>query len=187
MKIAAGVSNRHIFLSEADTLTLFQTLDVPRRGRLGQDSYYTYEPTVDIVGEKYTLKNVRVIGPPRPTTQVELLYGDCIKLGIEPVVRHSADIKGSAGGVLKSEWGQVRLQEGFIVAARHIHANPFEASKRGLYDGQIVSVRSGGVRGLVFHNVLVRVEEKAVWALHIDLEEGNAAGLKNKELCDIIL
>lgn len=187
MKVPAGISNRHIFLSETDTLTLFQTLDVPRRKRLGQESYYTYEPTVDIVGERGIIKNVRVIGPPRKTTQVELLYADCIKLGIQPVVRHTEDIKSSPGALLQSEWGQVQLKEGLIVPARHIHASPKEAAQRGLYDGQILRVRCGEVRTLIFENVLVRVEENATFALHIDVEEGNAAGLKNGQLCAIML
>lgn len=186
-KVPVAISNRHIFLSEAETLSLFKTLSVPRLKTLGQEKYYVYEPTINVIGQNgYIIKNVRVIGPPRKTTQVELLFGDCIKLGLKPHIRQTEDIDVSPGCILKSKFGQVQLDTGVIVAARHVHANYDEAKKLGLKHNEFIRMRAAGGRALIFENVLVRVDSHASLAFHIDIEEANAAGLKPGQLCEII-
>ncbi|NMC56921.1 MAG: propanediol utilization protein [Eubacteriaceae bacterium] len=185
--VPVAISNRHIFLSEEDTISLFNTLNVPRQKTLGQEKYYAYEPTVDIIGQNnYVIKNVRVIGPVRKTTQVELLFGDCIKLGVTPYIRQTEDIDGSPGCVLKSLYGYVQLNTGVIVPARHMHANYDDAEKLGLKHNEFVKIRADGDRALIFDNVLVRIDPYARLALHIDVEEANAAGLKPGQLCEIL-
>ncbi len=185
-KVPVAISNRHIFLSEKDTFKLFNTLDVPRKKTLGQEQYFVYEPSLEVIGNDRILKNVRVIGPPRETTQVELLFGDCVKLGIKPLVRQSEDIAYSSGCILKSTSGQIEIKSGVIVAARHLHANTEDAKSLGLKQHELIQIRGGGKRALVFHNVLVRIDSFASLAFHIDFEEANAAGLTPGELCEIL-
>jgi putative phosphotransacetylase len=185
-KVPVGISNRHIFLSQKDTLKLFNTFDVPRKKTLGQEKYYVYEPSLEVIGNDGIIRNVKVIGPPRTTTQVELLFGDCVRLGIKPLVRQSEDIANSPGCVLKSAFGQAEIKSGVIVAARHLHANIKDAKNLGLKQHEIIQIRCEGKRALVFNNVLVRVDSFASLAFHIDFEEANAAGLKSGQLCDII-
>ncbi len=186
-KVPVAISNRHIFLSEEDTIRLFNTLNVPRQKTLGQEKYYAYEPTVDVIGQNnYVIKNVRVIGPPRKKTQVELLFGDCVKLDIKPYIRQTEDIKGSPGCVLKSKYGQAQLNTGVIVPARHMHANYEDAEKMGLIQNEFVKIRAAGDRALIFDNVLVRIDKYASLAFHIDIEEANAANVKPGQMLQIL-
>ncbi len=185
--VPVAISNRHIFLSSEDTMSLFKTLNVPRQKTLGQEKYYAYEPTVDVLcNNNYVIKNVRVIGPPRKTTQVELLFGDCVKLDLKPYIRQTEDIKGSPGCTLKSKYGQVILETGVIVPARHMHANYDDSEKLGLEPNEFVQIRTRGDRALIFDNVLVRTDPYASLAFHIDIEEANAAGLFPGQLCEIL-
>lgn len=185
-KVPVAISNRHIFLSEKDTLKLFKTLDIPRKKTLGQEKYYVYEPAIEVIGDHSILRNVKVIGPPRTTTQVELLFGDCVHLGIKPLIRQSEDIANSPGCILKSDSDQIEIKSGVIVAARHLHANFDDAKSLGLKQNEFIQIRCGTQRALIFDNVFVRIDRFASLAFHIDFEEANAAGLKPGQLCDII-
>lgn len=180
-KVRIMMSNRHIHLTEADKNILF-----------GKDYQFTVktqitstvastEETVSLEGPRGKLEHVRVLLPFRRDTQVELLKSDCFRLGIQAPIRQSGDVKGSAALTVIGPAGTVELKQGVIIAARHIHMDTEQAKHLGIPDRGIVSVKTEGVRGVVFENVLVRVTDHTNTVMHLDMEEGNAADLKNND------
>ncbi len=187
LKLPIAMSNRHIHLSQEHLDILFgKGYSLTKKKDLSQPGQYACEEKVDIVGPKNTIKGVRVLGPVRGKTQVEVSISDAIKLGVEPVVRNSGDIKGTPGAKIVGPNGEVEIQEGVIVAARHIHMHTSDAEKFGVKDGDIVKVKTEGIRALIFENVLIRSGDTHALEMHVDIEEGNAAGVKNGDLVEII-
>ncbi len=187
MKVPCGVSNRHLHLSQTDLETLFGTgaqLTVFRD--LKQPGQYAAQETVNLVGPKGTIKNVRVLGPVRKQTQIEVSKTDSFVLGIKPPVRDSGDLKGSAPIVLEGPKGRVELNEGVVLAVRHVHLHPSEAAVIGAKDKELLSVRVGGERALVFERVLARVNDQFALEFHVDTDEANAAGLKNGDEVELV-
>jgi len=123
---------------------------------------------------------VRIVGPVRKATQVELALTDAIRLGIKAPVRTSGNIKGTSGAVLVGPKGELKIREGVIIAKRHIHCTPKEAKELKVKDGDLVSVKVKGKRALTFHEVRIRVSEDYKLCMHIDTDEGNAAGIFKK-------
>ncbi|NLL81587.1 MAG: phosphate propanoyltransferase [Tissierellia bacterium] len=186
-QLPIALSNRHLHLSQEDLETLFgEGYELTKTKDLSQPDQYACEEKVDLVGPKRTIKGVRILGPTRPESQVEVSMSDAISLGISPVVRNSGDTEGSPGVKLVGPKGEVDLEKGVIVAARHIHMSTEDAEEFGLADKDVVRVKVGGIRGLTFENVLVRVSPKFALDMHVDIEEGNAAGVKNGDLVEII-
>lgn len=186
-KLPIGMSNKHIHLSKEDLNILFgEGYELTRKKDLVQPGQYAAEEKVDIVGPKGTLKGVRILGPVRKNSQVEISISDSFVLGVEPMVRNSGDIAGTPGARIVGPKGEIELKEGVIVAARHIHMSTGEAREFGVKDGDIVKVKLGGFRGLIFENVLVRSGDTHKLEMHVDIEEGNAAGAKNGDLVEII-
>jgi len=186
-QVPLGISNRHVHLSANDLTALFGAgKELTRWKDLSQPGQYACEEKVTLIGPKGVIEQVRVLGPIRSRTQVEVSVTDCFKLGIKPVVRDSGDLEGSPGIILAGPTGVVALEEGCIVAARHVHMTPQDAERYGLRDKDKISVRSSGVRSVVFHNVLVRVHENYRWELHLDFDEANGACLKCGDLLEII-
>ncbi len=140
-----------------------------------------------MVGPKGTIRGVRVLGPTRAKTQVEISLADGFTLGVVPPVKDSGDVTGSPGIKIVGPKGELEIQEGLIAAARHIHINPDDAEALGVVDGQRVKVRTFGLRALIFENVLIRLGDTSVLEMHVDIEEGNAAGLKNGDLVELIV
>lgn len=176
-KIAVGISARHIHVSKEDLETLFGSgYELTSMKDLSQPGQFAAKETVELVTEKGAMK-VRILGPIRKQTQIELAFTDSMKLGLKPPVRDSGDLKGSPGLTVKGPNGEVKLEEGVIVAGRHIHMTPADASRFGVNDKEIVKVICAGPRGLIFDNVLVRVSDTAGLEMHIDTDEGNAAML----------
>jgi len=185
--IPAAASSRHVHLSQDVLEALFgkgYTLKTLRP--LSQPDQVACEETVTILGPKGQIKGVRVLGPERPATQVEVSLTDTYRLGIEPVVRMSGDIEGTPGCTLIGPAGQATLPQGVIVAARHLHISPKEADIFGLKDKDIVAARKQGEREAVFGNILVRAGEAHALELHLDIDEANAAGIKNGDLLELI-
>jgi len=180
LEIPVGVSVRHVHLSQEHVETLFgKGYQLTPIRELSQPGYYAAKETVTLVGPKGVLQNVRVLGPPRAKTQVEISKTDGFALGIDPPVRDSGDLSGTPGCVIVGPHGVVKLEEGVICAMRHIHMPPDIAQKLRLKDKDLVQVRtSSGERKMVFENVLVRVSPGFVLEMHIDTDEANAAGLK---------
>lgn len=186
-ELPIGMSNRHIHLTKDDLETLFgEGYELTRRKDLSQPGQFAAEEKVDLIGPKRAIKGVRVLGPVRNATQVEVSVSDAFTLGVKPVIRNSGDIKDTPGVKVVGPKGEIDLKEGVIVAARHIHMHTDEAKEFGVKDGDIVSVKVSGIRGIIFDNVLIRSGEKHKLEMHVDIEEGNAAGTKNGDLVEII-
>lgn len=185
--IPVGVSNRHIHLSAEHVAVLFGSGHELTRDRdLKQTGEFAAKETVTLVGPKGIIRGVRVLGPVRAFTQVEVSRTDGFSLGIKPPVRDSGDIAGSAGVVVVGSKGAVTLQEGVICAARHIHINDTDARKLAVVDGSRVKVAVAGERGAVLHNVLVRVRPSFRSEFHIDTDEANALGLSNNQMVTLL-
>lgn len=185
--IPVGVSNRHVHLSREDLFKLFgEYAELTKFRDLSQPGQYACEERVTLVGPKGVIENVRILGPTRDKTQVELLLSDCIKLGIKAPIRDSGDLIGSAGITIVGPKGAVTLTEGVIVAARHVHMHTTDAAWFGVKDGDRVSIKTTGIRGLVFNEVLIRVSDKYKLEMHIDYDEANAANVSNNDLVEII-
>ncbi len=185
--LPVGLSNRHIHVSQKDLDILFgEGYELRKFKDLSQPGQYACEEKVDVVGSKGTLKGVRILGPVRSKTQFELSVSDAFALGVKPVVRNSGDIVDTPGAKIVGPKGEVEIHEGIIVAARHIHMHTSDAERFGVKDNDIVNVRVSGPRGLTFENVLVRAHKDFALEMHVDIEEGNACGLKNGDLVELI-
>jgi putative phosphotransacetylase len=186
-KLPIALSNRHVHLSQEHIEILFgggYQLTILKE--LSQPGQFACEEKVDIVGPKGELRGVRVLGPDRRETQVEILLADRFETGINAPIRDSGDIKDTPGAKLIGPAGEVELKDGVIVAARHIHMHPEDALEFGVKDKDRVRVKVTGERGLVFENVLVRVRPDYSLEMHVDIEEGNAAGVKNGTLVELL-
>lgn len=187
-KVPVGLSNKHVHLTQEHINILFgEGHELTPIKDLGQPGQYACDEKVDLVGPKRTIKGVRVLGPARKVSQVEISLSDGFTLGIESVpVKNSGDLAGTPGIKLVGPAGEVVLEEGVIVAARHLHMHTSEAKIYGAKDKDIVKIKVEGPRALVFENVLLRVDDMAALEFHVDVEEGNAALLKNKQMLEVI-
>ena len=186
MKLPIALSNKHIHLSQADLEALFgEGYELTHKKDLSQPGQFACEEMVEVVGPKGSTK-MRVLGPVRPESQVEVSLADARGLGIAVPVRQSGDVEGTPGCKLVGPKGEVELERGVIVAARHIHMSLEDAEKFGVKDKDIVSVQTQGERALLFNNVLVRANAAFALEMHVDLEEGNAAGVKNGDLVELV-
>lgn len=175
-----GVFNRHIHLDRADMDALFGPgSELTVKKMLGQPGQYAAEETVTIRGPKGELSKVRVLGPLRGETQVEISVADGFVLGVKPPVRESGQLEDTPGIEIIGPKGSVKKERGVIAALRHIHMTPDIAQRLGYQDGQYVQTRIEGLRGALLCNVLVRVSESYALEMHIDVEEANALGVKN--------
>lgn len=174
-EIPVGVSNRHIHLSKDDLNRLFgEGYQLTKLKDLSQPGQYACKETVTICGPNGAIEKVRILAPVRSKTQVEVLEGDCYKLGVTAQPRLSGDIQGTPGITIIGPKGSVQTTEGLIIAQRHIHMNPDDAKRLGVEDGQIVSIQVNGPRGGIFNNVAVRANDASVLECHLDIEEANA-------------
>ena len=179
-QVLVETSARHLHLSQKDLDMLFgEGYSLTNKKDLSQPGQFACAERVDVVGPKRTLEGVTVLGPLRKTTQIELSMTDTRSIGLDAPVRESGDIEGSAGCKLVGPKGEIELKQGVIVAKRHIHMTPEDATEFGVKDKDVVSVKidSEG-RSLVFGDVVVRVSDKFALAMHIDTDESNAAGVK---------
>jgi putative phosphotransacetylase len=177
--IPVGVSGRHIHLTREVLESLFgKGYELRVRRKLSQPGEFAAEETVTLVGPKGSaIERVRILGPVRRFTQIELARSDGIRLGIDLPVRKTGDLAGSPGLTMVGPCGTVVLKEGAIRATRHIHMSEEDAARFGLRNGQIVRARTTGERAVVFENILVRVSGSFVLDFHLDTDDANAAGL----------
>ena len=183
-----GLSNKHVHLSKEHINILFgEGHELTPFKDLSQPGQYACEEKADLVGPKRTIPGVRILGPARKESQVEIALSDGFTLGLKEVpVRDSGNLEGTPGIKLVGPCGEVELSRGVIAAARHIHMHTSDAEKYGLKDKQLVKVKVGGPRGLIFENVLIRAHETFALDMHLDVEEGNAAGLANGDVVEVI-
>lgn len=179
--IPVGVSNRHIHLTKEDLETLFgKGYELTPMKDLSQPGQYACKELLTIIGPSLRpIENVRVLGPLRKATQVEISRTDSFVLKVKPPVRESGDIKGSAPITIVGPKGVVSIKEGCIIANRHIHMSLDEAKRYNLKDGDYVNVQVDGVRRTRFYDVQVRANEAFRLEMHIDTDDANAAGIGN--------
>lgn len=177
--VLAEISARHVHLSKEHLAVLFgEGYQLTNKKDLSQPGQFACEERVTVVGPKRELKNVSILGPVRPESQVELSMTDARSIGVSAPVRESGDLDGSAACKLIGPCGEVELQQGVIIAKRHIHMTPEDAEKYGMQDKQIVRVSvKSAERSLVFEDVVCRVSPKYALAMHLDTDEANAAGM----------
>ena len=178
-------SGRHVHVTKEQALTLFGHPLTPKRP-LSQPGQYLANERVTVIGPKGEFQNVAVLGPERKEGQVELSMTDARTLGISAPVRLSGDIKNTPGATLSTEKGTVKLNEGVIVARRHIHITPEDAEKMGVKDKQVVNLQTFTERPLTFGDVVVRVSPDFATYVHLDYDEANACGFQNGDLGRIL-
>lgn len=185
--VVIGVSNRHIHLSQKDLEVLFgKDYKLSKMKDMKQPGQFATNEKVDIIGPKGKFTGVRVIGPVRKDTQVEISITDSFKLGLTPPIRQSGDLEGTPGIKITGPKGEIEIPRGVIVAGRHIHMPKYIADIRGYKDGETVKVETYGERKIIMCNVILRVSDKMAKEMHIDVDEANAAGLKNNNYVKII-
>lgn len=184
-RVIVGISNRHLHLSDADFATLFGYQAPTVRKMVRQHGEFAAEETVTLHGPKGSMARVRVMGPNRAQTQVELSRTDCFGLGIEAPMAQSGQLAEAGPVVIEGPAGRINCDHAVIVAGRHIHMGPADAAALGLVDQDRVSVVFGGDRGGRLDNFLVRVKNSFMLELHLDTDEGNALGAKTGDWATI--
>jgi len=178
-EVPIGVSARHIHLSPEHIAALFGAgYELKPLKPLSQPGQFAAEETVAVVGPKGRFDKVRILGPARGQTQLEISRTDAFALGLDAPLRLSGNIDDTPGVRIEGPNGAVSIERGVIVAARHIHLHTDDAERMNLRDKQVVSVRAGGERGVVFANVVCRVSDQFTLDMHIDTDEANGAGVK---------
>lgn len=178
--IPVGISNRHIHLSQADMEALFGTgYQLTAVKELSQPGQYACKETVTVCGPKGAIEKVRVLGPVRPETQVEILQGDCFKLGISAPVKISGDLSGTPGITIVGPKGSVATKNGVMIAQRHIHMNLADAERLHVSDGDVVSIQTDSARPGIYRQVTIRANDSSSLECHLDIEEANAMGLNS--------
>ena len=181
-KIPVGVSNRHVHVTREDLETLFgKGYELTVKGELKQPGQFASNETVTIRGPKGEFERVRILGPVRKQSQIEISKTDSFRLGVKALIRESGDLSGTPGLELVGPKGTVLLPQGAIVALRHIHMTPQQAEAMGVWDKDIVEVETFGERHGVFGDVLIRVSDQFELEMHVDVDEANACALKNNE------
>ncbi len=186
-ELVVSISARHVHLSDQDVETLFGPgHKLTPMKELYQTGFFAAEETVMIVGpRRRMLPSVRVLGPTRKQTQVELAFTDGISLGIDLPVRQSGDIAGTPGCVMVGPHGVVDLKEGVIRAERHVHMGPADAAYYGVKDGDRMCLRVKSSCPTIFEGLVVRVGEGIKLEVHLDTDEGNAADLEHAEYVEL--
>lgn len=173
MKINIGISNRHVHLTEEHINILFGNTGISSKIELVQKGQFATNETVSLKTDKDLIENVRIIGPARKYTQVEISKTDAFRLGVNPPVRNSGEILGSEKITIIGPKGEVTIEEGCIIANRHIHIDPLTAQKNNLVNNQIVKVKVDTEKGGIFDKVVVKVSEDGVLEMHIDTDDAN--------------
>jgi len=193
--IPTGVSNRHFHMAQADLEILFGAgYQLTKLRDISQKGQFAANETLTAVGPKGKIEKIRIVGPTRGKTQLEISRSDAVLLGIDPPVRYSGDLANSASARLIGPKGELHLREGVIVAQRHIHLSPADAKNFGVKDRDRVVVApvakmlrtNSEDRTVIFDNVLIRIHESFVLDFHLDLDEANAAGLKTGDQIRIL-
>ena len=186
--VLVETSAHHVHVTQEDLEVLFgKGYELTVKKMLSQPGQFASNEMVTIVGLKLrAIENVRILGPTRKASQVEVSATDAVRLGMKVPVRESGDIKGSAPIALIGPKGALYLKEGCIVAMRHIHMSPKDAADAGVKDGDIVSVKADNERGTIFNQVKIRVDDSFTLEMHIDTDEANAAQIATGNTVTII-
>ena len=187
--IKVEISARHVHLSQSDLEILFgKGYSLTPKRDLSQPGQYLSEERVKLVGAKSEMNNIAILGPVRKNTQVELSISDARALGIKNItINESGQLEGAGDITIIGKNGSIEAKNSVIVAKRHIHLREKDALEWNLYNGKIVKVKVYGIRSLIFDEVVVRVSDKFMPAMHIDFDEANACGLLSQGYGEIIL
>lgn len=187
-KLEINASNKHIHLDQEDLETLFgKGYELTFKKALKQPGQFASEEQVEVIGPKGSFPRVRVLGPVRKDTQLELALTDCRQLGINAPIRESGKVEGTPGCKLVGPKGEVELEYGVIVAKRHAHFYPTDAKEAGVENGQIVKIKiESEERTTIYDDVVCRVAETCATEVHIDTDEANAAAMGNGAVCEIV-
>ena len=187
MKVTIGVSNRHVHLTEEHLKKLFgDDYKLEKKKDLTQPGQFASTALVTLKTGKGIIDNVRVLGPVRKYTQVEISRTDAYKLGLNPPVRNSGDLDLSESVTLIGPNGEVTIKEGCIIATRHIHILPEQMKQYKLEGKETVSVRVGGEKGGILENVYLKVADNSFFELHLDTDDANAHLIKNGDIAEIM-
>lgn len=187
-EIMIEVSARHVHLTQEHLEILFgEGHQLTPDKWLSQPGQFLSKERVNVIGRKKTFFNVAILGPVRKESQFELALTDCFALGVEGVLRESGNVEGTPGIGLETEKGKVILDQGVIVAQRHIHMTPKEATEFGVNDKQIVTVKVNTGREVTYGDVVIRVNENFALAMHIDTDEANAAFVGKNVIGKVII
>ncbi|WP_209121677.1 phosphate propanoyltransferase [Alkalihalobacillus sp. BA299] len=185
--IPIAVSARHCHLSKSDLETLFgEGYELTKKADLSQPGQFASNETVTIVGPKGSIEKVRILGPARNMTQVEISKTDSIKLGFIPPLRESGDIEGSSPITIEGPKGSLSINKGLIIAQAHIHMEPKDAKRHGVENGEYVKVEIQGERPLSLGKVLIRVSPRYKLEMHVDTDEANAGFITGKTMGKIV-
>ena len=187
-QVPIGISNRHVHLSADDATALFGAGGLTAHRALTQPGQFAAEQRVTVIGPTGRIEGIRVVGPARGATQLEIAMADASVLGVTPPVANSGKLSASAGGVtLEGPRGRLTLTRGVIVAARHLHLSPGDARRHHLADGDVVAIRCGVAgRETTWHGVLVRSGEGHATEFHLDVDEGRAAGVTTGDVATVV-
>lgn len=186
-KFVVEISARHIHVTEEQIAILFgEGYQLTPKKDLSQPGQFVCEEKLTIVGPRSEIK-ASILGPARKAAQVELSLTDARTIGVDALIRESGDIDGTVGVKLIGPKGEITIDKGVIAAKRHIHMTPADAQNYGVNNGDVVSVKvETPERSLVFGDTVVRVRDDFALAMHIDTDEGNAAGIKGSALGEIV-
>ncbi|MGL4913883.1 MAG: phosphate propanoyltransferase [Romboutsia sp.] len=185
--IPIGISNRHLHICEEDLHILFgKGYKLTKFKDLKQPNQFAANECVTIKGPKGEFQKVRILGPLRNETQVEISLSDGFKLGVNPPIKESGKLEESKGIELIGPKGKVVKEKGVIAALRHIHMSTITANKLNLSDKDFVDVEISGIRKAILGNVLVRVDESFELEMHLDMDEANSCCIKNNDLVKIV-
>ncbi|AZV43777.1 phosphate propanoyltransferase [Peribacillus asahii] len=173
--VPMAVSARHCHLSKSDLEALFgEGYELTKKADLSQPGQFAANETITIAGPRGSIEKVRILGPARNITQVEVSNTDSVKLGVKPPLRESGDLKGSAPITLVGPKGSLYKKEGLIIAQAHIHMSPDDATSYGIENGEYVRITIDNERPVTFEKVLIRVSPRYKLEMHIDTDEANA-------------
>ncbi len=177
-KVKVEISARHIHLTKEDFEKLFGIgAELTVRKELSQPGMFAANETIDVKDDEFEMKKVRIVGPIRNYTQIEMTETEARNFRINPPLRLSGNIKDTPGITVIGPKGTIDIKEGVIIPKRHVHMTPEDAAEINIKDGESLKVKIEGERGLVFDNVIARVDKTYSWAAHIDTDEGNSAGM----------
>ena len=187
-KLEINASNKHIHLDQDDLDKLFgKGYELTFKKALKQPGQFASEEKVQVIGPKESFPGIRVLGPLRKDTQLELALTDCRQIGIDAPIRESGNVKGTPGCRLVGPKGEVELEYGVIVAKRHAHFSPEDAKEAGVENGQIVKIKiESEERTTIYDDVVCRVSDSCATEVHVDTDEANAAAMGGGAVCEIV-
>ncbi len=187
MKVGIGVSARHVHVTKEDLRILFgEGVELTKKVDLSQPGQYACNEQVTIKGPKGQIERVRILGPERDKTQVEISKTDSFTLGIKPPVRNSGDLEGAAEITVIGPQGKI-TKNAAIIASRHLHINTEDAKKLGIIDKEFVTLKVDGEKPGTLENVYVRINDSFAYEVHLDTDDANAFLIKNGDEADLII